>query len=558
MPAGAPLPAPPPASNLASTTPAPVYGTVATGHMYNTRSRQGTQEDISAHLSSAAKGELPRRNARSTRNNATERPKPPPAKPTVKEKKQPVKPAAQIYRFMAHEMPKDKGGLRDAMNLHIRILWGLENAKQTPAPPAPELLNSFYSRFSTEAQLMGAITQESAPRLVPTHLVQIGLAMSASKGRTARQARLVEEHMLSYMQACLSRVGLVRWCPDLRQTPYSLYNSACRIIALNTFRQALVSHTYIHLGPNLAYATDEGLLIKMFDHFVFHVMQERYQKELRNPGSVLQNLENTPLYNNRIRLAKARLDFLVQNGYRKRYRDLINPKATSDDEYDPVQKVWIIRRRPERSPAAEAFIRMLDVQREAYAIAKSPSSWKERRRVVPISGQPLTAFPAIPRGMPLDYFYSGFFNNLQPRLRYDCAVLKLSLLPLPLIHHSFDFEHPDVRLSDRAFNLKYKAVYEDYHIIRKEDIENDADDESESEEEGEGTGESDEDDMSVDEDEEDDDDDDDNDDDNDNDEDDDNNNENDEDNVNDNGEGVPLERVSVTSSPLSSVPATLV
>ena len=187
------------------------------------------------------------------------------------------------------------------MSLHIRILWILLDAKAVPKDPPTENLRLFSTRFSTEADLFR--TRDSGPELVPRHLILVGTAMSSSKGRFAGQARLVEEHILGYIQLCLSRFGLQRWCPDLCQSAYSLYNSACRIIAIDTFKQALISHSYIHLGPNTVYASNMDILIKLYDHFVFHFMLRRYQREDRQPGSVQKELQSNPLYQGRIRVS---------------------------------------------------------------------------------------------------------------------------------------------------------------------------------------------------------------------------------------------------------------
>ena len=156
------------------------------------------------------------------------------------------------------------------MSLHIRILWALLDAKAVPQDPSAELLRLFSAWFSNEADLFS--TRDSGPELIPRHLILVGTAMSAAKGRIAGQARLIEEHMLGYIQACLSRFGMQRWCPDLRQSAYSLYNSACRIIAIDTFKQALISHTYIHISPNTIYASNMDILIKFYDHFIFHYL----------------------------------------------------------------------------------------------------------------------------------------------------------------------------------------------------------------------------------------------------------------------------------------------
>jgi len=187
------------------------------------------------------------------------------------------------------------------MALHLRILWILLDSKDIPQDPPAQSLRIFSARFSTEAELF--TSRDSDVELIPRHLVQVGTSMSAASGRIAAQARLVEEHMLSYIQACLSKFGLQRWCPDFRQSAYSLYNAACRIIALDTFKQALISHAYLHLTPNTIYASNMDILIRLYDHFVFHYMLLRYRREGCKPGSVMQELQANPQYQARIRVS---------------------------------------------------------------------------------------------------------------------------------------------------------------------------------------------------------------------------------------------------------------
>ncbi|KJA13200.1 hypothetical protein HYPSUDRAFT_209736 [Hypholoma sublateritium FD-334 SS-4] len=127
-----------------------------------------------------------------------------------------VKAAAEVFRFLPREMPPDMGGLAKAMSLHLRILWSLLDAKAIPVNPPADLLSDFCDRFSNANANQLFVIQTIGPELIPRHLIQIGTSMSAENGRIAEQARSVEQHMLSYIQSCLSRFGLRCWCPDLR------------------------------------------------------------------------------------------------------------------------------------------------------------------------------------------------------------------------------------------------------------------------------------------------------------------------------------------------------
>jgi hypothetical protein len=186
-----------------------------------------------------------------------------------------------------------------AMKLHIRLLWRLYDPKDPPPTPDEGALQNFNARFHSETSVMEA--RGGIPLISPS-LVQVGSISITDRSQVATQLRRIEEHIIEYIQACVSRFGLVIWCPDLRQSPYALYNAACRIIALDTFKQALISHAYAHLAPNQAYAKDMILLIKLYDHFVHHYQQKRYKKECRIPGSVRATDEASPQYRGRLRV----------------------------------------------------------------------------------------------------------------------------------------------------------------------------------------------------------------------------------------------------------------
>ena len=160
------------------------------------------------------------------------------------------------------------------MFLHIWILWSLHNAKEIPGNPPAELLAMFASHFSTEQEVLDA---RNGNALVRPSLIQVRTSIPlGDKSWSAKQIRQVEEHILEYLQGCIAKFGLVRWAPDLRQSAYSLYNSACRIIALDTFKQAIVSHAYDFLCPNPVYLWDMDLLMKVYDHIHQRVCDKSY------------------------------------------------------------------------------------------------------------------------------------------------------------------------------------------------------------------------------------------------------------------------------------------
>lgn len=154
----------------------------------------------------------------------------------------------------------------------------------------------------------------------------------------------------------------------------------------------------------------------------------------------------------------------------------MDPKATSDDEYDPKQKAWIVKRRPERSMKANQWVRMLDRVRRETVEQHPTRKWRERRRIVPSdpSQQDDSPFVSTPDNMPIDYFEPDFFNKLQPKTRNRVATKQVAFLED--INRSFTW-CPEERMSDKAFFKKYgKERLRLYDMVGDEEFD-DADDE---------------------------------------------------------------------------------
>lgn len=388
--------------------------------------------------------------------------------------------------------------VQDAFIMHLRVLWRLLHPNSIPQDPSPEAIERFNGRFRSAAAV-------NAQRRSDTLLTDVnnvrGAAMIAESpdlnSKIVKTVIKMEDNIIQYMDSCVARVGLEEWGPDFSQSPHALYNSTNRIIALDTFKQAVTSHAYASLKPNLKFVNDMVLLTKLYNHFVHFFFYRRYICERQNPGIIAQEDEANPTYRNRsrvssvphlspflclslIQLAKARAEWLRQNGYPDRYVNLCIPKATSDDERDPEERkisgrpVFFIRTRPERSDEVTRFFRLLDAARERDTRLDPSRRWVERVRIEP--AEPIeTAFPSIPLHMPVDYFDPDFFNELQPNLRAKAANPSVSLLPD--VDQSFT-RCEDEHLSDAEFNDKYAAEHLPNYDLFDEDY---ADDEGEGE-----------------------------------------------------------------------------
>ncbi|TFK50273.1 hypothetical protein OE88DRAFT_1617841, partial [Heliocybe sulcata] len=232
-----------------------------------------------------------------------------------------------------------------ALYAHIRILWRLERGAVPKLPPS-DILSDFSLRFSDSQNI--AATATAGPPLIHSSLVEISQSLHyGGGGQQAPWMLMVDQAMLEYYQVCISHFGLPCWCPDLRDTAYSPYNSACRIIALTTFQQGILAKVYDQLLPNPRYVTNTMLILKLYDHFVHYYQQKRFTKEKKSPGSVTISEELKTVYKNRERLAACRKKFAKEMKLPAQYINMVSEvKATSDDEWDPELGAYAIKRRP--------------------------------------------------------------------------------------------------------------------------------------------------------------------------------------------------------------------
>jgi len=106
--------------------------------------------------------------------------------------------------------------------------------------PAPNLNILLLSKHTSQMiQLMNKLIEalNHGPELINSSLVCIGTSISlATRKKITNDIKLVEKFVLEYIHSCIAKFGLVCWCPNFNQTAYSVYNSACCLIALNTFK----------------------------------------------------------------------------------------------------------------------------------------------------------------------------------------------------------------------------------------------------------------------------------------------------------------------------------
>ncbi|EFP91720.1 uncharacterized protein PGTG_17457 [Puccinia graminis f. sp. tritici CRL 75-36-700-3] len=390
-------------------------------------------------------------------------------------------PKVNPMQMISRNMPESFGLTRDALYVHIKLIWNLLEQKTIPGPPHPETIKEFTARFSNADEIEKTANDPAGESLIPVKDVVTFKDLQLGRKKVGKGLVNLEEFFVSYTKAILAHLGIRRWAPDLEDLPDSLYNEACRQAALKSFRQAAVGGVYAYMNINPKYATDLGLLIPAYNHYVHFLQKNRYNREKNQSGKFRMDEERKVIAKARERLRDSRLKFALAQNLPKRYQKVISDvNCHSDDEYCPKTRVYIIKTLKFRSPNATKFFRRLD----AAILTSDELDGKRvqrRRRVAPSTPHP-SLFTKPPKGQPLDFYHAEWFNDLLPQQRMEIAnTREVAFLP-DASQSLMGKKLASEKLSDRKFTQEFfDRLTKPYDLTHE--IEENADEEETSDEE---------------------------------------------------------------------------
>ncbi|EGG10790.1 uncharacterized protein MELLADRAFT_60199 [Melampsora larici-populina 98AG31] len=318
---------------------------------------------------------------------------------------------------------------KDALYVHIKMMWGLYKQSDVPPTPCVNLLREFYSKFNSSNKMS-----------------------------------------ILYMSSVLAKVGIREWAPDLDEPHDSLYNSACRIVCLNTFRQLFATGTYNYMNVLGDQVNEMSKMLAAYNHYVHFVMAGRYKAEKQEVGRAARATARKNIQKARERLMEARTL-------------CANILAHSDDELDPVKNVRTIKTLAYRSKNASKWFRALEVemQKEAQSLSNGKGTTKIPRKLptVPVPSE----FTRAPTGLPIDFYDRKWFKNLAPgQRRLTADAEQVCFLP-DASQSLMSTRHPDELISDERFTAKYldsKLLAYDLPDEKNDNDDDDDEDEDES------------------------------------------------------------------------------
>ncbi|WAR60946.1 hypothetical protein PtB15_13B197 [Puccinia triticina] len=126
------------------------------------------------------------------------------------------------------------------------------------------------------------------------------------------------------------------WAPDLEDLPDSLYNKACRQVALKSFRQAAMGGAFAYMNIQKNYAVDLGLLIPAYTHFVHYLQANWYNQEKNKDGKFQMDKERKVISKAREQLRDTRLKFALAQQLPKQYQKFFD---TLTKPYDLTHEI---------------------------------------------------------------------------------------------------------------------------------------------------------------------------------------------------------------------------
>lgn len=168
-------------------------------------------------------------------------------------------------------------------------MWGMISEHSIPTPPDAELLREFNQRFSEAGQIEDVLATRQSTALIAAKEIQMLRDAKVGRMKLSKGAIHISQVFIEYMWATMAKLGMRVWAPDLDAQPDSLYNEACRLSAITTFRQAVINKVYAYMGINNQHVTDMVLLQRVYDHYVHYYMAGIYAKEKKEKGKHTQD-----------------------------------------------------------------------------------------------------------------------------------------------------------------------------------------------------------------------------------------------------------------------------
>ncbi|KAG0139816.1 hypothetical protein CROQUDRAFT_101016 [Cronartium quercuum f. sp. fusiforme G11] len=185
-------------------------------------------------------------------------------------------------QVMVIDTPKDFKSCKEVLYVHIKMMWGLYKPSDVPPTTDAALLKEFYTQFNSAEEVESVVNNPSSTDLIAQESIMSLKELRTGGQKIARGLGHIDEIVILYISGILAKV-------------------ACRITALNTFRQLLAVGTYNYMNVNLKHANSVSLMTSIYNHYVHFVMAAKYKMEQNNASKVKKQCTQKTIQKNRER-----------------------------------------------------------------------------------------------------------------------------------------------------------------------------------------------------------------------------------------------------------------
>lgn len=129
-------------------------------------------------------------------------------------------------------------------------------------PPPPDLANiqEFTAAFSSNKQVRNVLESSASRNLVPQHEILTLKLITVGRRKLGRYIINIQDFFIKMTQACLARLGIRVWGPNVLEPVDSLWNEACRLSCLRIFRRVAIGGAFAYMNINTTYVDNFELL----------------------------------------------------------------------------------------------------------------------------------------------------------------------------------------------------------------------------------------------------------------------------------------------------------
>ncbi|KAG0140863.1 hypothetical protein CROQUDRAFT_52598, partial [Cronartium quercuum f. sp. fusiforme G11] len=141
----------------------------------------------------------------------------------------------QPNQMQVQDYPKDFTGTKDTLTIHIKVMWGMVEAKSPLLPVDPRFLEVFKRSFDNVQQVKLVLENTAAANIVAEAEILALKQGCVGAIKLGHGMLYLDNFSICTIHLHLTHLGIYLWGPDLTNSPDSLYNIACQLTSLKLF-----------------------------------------------------------------------------------------------------------------------------------------------------------------------------------------------------------------------------------------------------------------------------------------------------------------------------------